>query len=182
MNLNDHPELQAAIIAMEPKKKDNLLLRLIRKDKLLVEQLHFRLLEDEKDLLDRVEKLKNQIDDSLYDLKDTIQTTFSHNGFKELNSTVRSLHGRIGHHEKVTRDALSDVDCRVYVLKALFENYPEFFQYTLIKSGAKFQKYILGRIAHLFKKYDKLHEDYQFDFAEDITFIQDFISKNRHLE
>lgn len=177
MNLKDYPELQAAILAMPQKKKDSLLFRLIRKDKLLVEQLHYRLLENENDLEKRTEELKNTIRLSLLDKKEAIKATSTSAGFKILNSTFRTLHGQIGHHEKVTRDLLSDVDCRIYAMLLLFENYPEYFGKTLLKIGERFHKYVVGRVTHLLKKYDKLHEDYQFDVYEDILFIQNFAAE-----
>lgn len=177
MNLKDYPELQSAILAMPQKKKDSLLFRLIQKDKLLVEQLHYRLLEDQEDLNKRTGKLKNSIRLSLLDKKEAIKASPTATGFKMLNSTFRSLHGQIGHHEKVTRDLLSDVDCRIYVILLLFENYPEYFGKTLLKVGERFHKYVLGRATHLLKKYDRLHEDYQFDFYEDVQFIQNFAAE-----
>ena len=62
MNLKDVPELKSAILDLPIKEKDKLLLRLINKDETLVEHLHFQLLEDENDLIDRTKKVYEKID------------------------------------------------------------------------------------------------------------------------
>ena len=50
------PELKTAILELPEKEKDKLLLRLIRKDRTLIQQLHFQLLEGPTDLEDRHER------------------------------------------------------------------------------------------------------------------------------
>ena len=65
MLLKDHKDLKAAITAIPDKEKDKLLLRLIAKDKVLTEHLHFKLLEDESDLEERHQLLKEEIDESV---------------------------------------------------------------------------------------------------------------------
>ena len=46
MKLSEHKELKKEILALPVKEKDKLLLRLVAKDKVLTEHLHFLLLED----------------------------------------------------------------------------------------------------------------------------------------
>lgn len=62
MNLKQVPELKNAILDLPSKEKDKILLRLINKDETLVEHLHFQLLEDENDLIDRVNIIYEKID------------------------------------------------------------------------------------------------------------------------
>jgi hypothetical protein len=69
MKLSEHKDLKASIINLPPKEKDKLLLRLIAKDKVLTEHLHFKLLEDELDLEDRKNRIKSDIDDSIPEIK-----------------------------------------------------------------------------------------------------------------
>ena len=62
LNVNRIPELKQEILDLTEKEKNQLLIRLINKDQLLIEQLHFRLLENEFDLIQRFEDLKLEID------------------------------------------------------------------------------------------------------------------------
>src|SRR5690606_21645841 len=57
-----NPDLKEAILRLPEKEKDKLLMRLIRKDLTLVNQLQFQLLEDQGDLEDRRKKTLRNID------------------------------------------------------------------------------------------------------------------------
>ena len=68
MLLKEHKDLKQAIVNLPPKEKDKLLLRLIAKDKVLTEHLHFKLLENEQDLNARHLALKSTIDEAIEQL------------------------------------------------------------------------------------------------------------------
>lgn len=182
MSLKNSPYLKSAILAMPQKEKDKLLLRLVNKDNLLLQQLHFRLLEDEDDLQRRTEDLKALIKESLQALEIEIRGVIDYRNFKTLNNIARHLHGAISLHEKVTRDKISDMECRLLIITELFGNFSAFFNPTLITSGTKFQKYISGRVKHILQKYDKLHEDIKFDYQDEIEIIEDFIEQREFWE
>lgn len=167
---------------MPQKDKDTLLIRLVRKDKLLIEQLHYRLLENEADLEHRVKNLKSLIQDSLDANFNKLDPPLNAQKYRLLNQTIRNLHGAIGLHEKTTRDKISDIECRILALKLLFELYPAYFKPTLLSTGWKFQKYITGRVNHVLMKYSRLHEDYQFDYYNDIEFIKNFVLQSECLD
>src|SRR3546814_11074626 len=57
MSLNKLPNLKSAILNLPEKERDKLLVRLINKDKVLIQQLHYQLLEDEFDLDERKENV-----------------------------------------------------------------------------------------------------------------------------
>ncbi len=63
MLLSEHKDLKMEIRSLPEKEKDKLLLRLIAKDKVLTEHLHFKLLEDESDLGARHDKLHEEINE-----------------------------------------------------------------------------------------------------------------------
>ena len=67
LNVNQIPALKQAVLDLTEKEKNQLLIRLINKDQVLIEQLHFRLLEDEMDLIKRYEDLKDEIESTLND-------------------------------------------------------------------------------------------------------------------
>jgi DNA repair exonuclease SbcCD ATPase subunit len=61
MSLHQDAELKKAVLDLPQKEKDKLLVRLISKDKMLIKQLHFQLLENAEDLEERIEKLRKQL-------------------------------------------------------------------------------------------------------------------------
>ena len=65
LNVNQIPNLKQEILDLPEKEKNQLLIRLINKDQVLIEQLHFRLLENEWDLIQRFEALKEEILETL---------------------------------------------------------------------------------------------------------------------
>ena len=54
-------ELEKAILSLPVKDKDKMLLKLVAKSELLIQQLNFQLLEDESDLKEKREEIKSTI-------------------------------------------------------------------------------------------------------------------------
>lgn len=166
MLLKDHKDLKAAITAIPPKEKDKLLLRLIAKDKVLTEHLHFKLLEDESDLELRRESLTEEIDASISDLR-----KMKRSGSKEALVVLRKLNGRVNHHYKVTKDPNTEVELRLYLLKVLPLGYNEGVFSPLAKFNERLKTYFLRTTLALYKKYEKLHEDFQYDLKDEFNML-----------
>lgn len=166
MLLKDHKDLKAAIIAIPPKEKDKLLLRLIAKDKVLTEHLHYKLLEDEADLEDRHVLLTAEIDESVSAVLKMRKSTS-----KDALAVFRKLNGRINHHYKVTKDINTEIDLRLHLLKIIPLDYNEGILSALAKFNERLRIYFLRTTLALYKKIVKLHEDIQFDLKEDFTFL-----------
>lgn len=181
MSLHKDPDLKKAVLSLPQKEKDKLLVRLINKDKMLIKQLHFQLLEDEQDLENRIYKLKKTLYElfedtmSIYKIKN--QSSFQH--YKNLNSLMRDASGIINEHEKVTKDKFSEVECRIFILKEAFKRYPTLFNESLSTTAFKLHKYTSLRIKATITKYKKLHEDLQFDLKEELENILSFASTHR---
>jgi predicted component of type VI protein secretion system len=90
MLLSEHKDLKLAIRSLPEKEKDKLLLRLVAKDKVLTEHLHFKLLENEQDLSDRCEALMERIDRSIAELLDNRKLTSKDTLAKMRGCRVRS--------------------------------------------------------------------------------------------
>jgi hypothetical protein len=99
MILSEHKDLKYAITGLPAKDKDKLLLRLIAKDKILTEHLHFKLLEDTSDLEARRLALSELIEENISEL-----TASSRFNVKDALLLLRTLNGKINHHYKVTKD------------------------------------------------------------------------------
>jgi len=166
MSIHQDPELKKAVLNLPFKEKDKLLLRLISKDKMLIKQLHFQLLEDESDLEQRIENLRKLLK-QIFDIGES-HTFNSPNlsNFVGLSKLVKQASGMVNEHEKITKDKLSEVEFRIYILQRAIISYPTLFTSSYQSAAHKLQKYIAGRIKHAVAKYDKIHEDHQFDFRE----------------
>jgi hypothetical protein len=162
MLLKEHKDLKVAILSIPLKEKDKLLLRLIAKDKILTEHLHFKLLEDVLDLQKRHEDLKTEIDNSihmlLFDKKPSA---------KDVLAMLRKLNGKINHHYKVTKEINSEVELRIHLLNVIPLNLREgLFSYSNAYTD-KLINYFLRTAKSAFVKYSKLHEDLQFDLKDE---------------
>ncbi|MFZ4862307.1 hypothetical protein ACL9RF_08980 [Sphingobacterium sp. Mn56C] len=173
MSLHKDPELKEAVLSLPAKEKDKLLVRLIGKDKMLIKQLHFQLLEDETDLEERIERLRERLKQALDPKFSGIRNEGTYSNYKALMVLLRNSSGLINEHEKVTKDKLSEVEFRLFILAEAFRRYPVLFERNFLLAADKLHLYISGRKKITLAKYDKLHEDYQFDLREDWALIKE---------
>jgi hypothetical protein len=154
---------------LTPEQKDKLLLKLFRKDPLLVEKLAFEFFEDKSDLTHRVNVLKDNINQSV------TPNRLPWNTPGELMMLMRTLNGRITEHVKVTKDKYGEVELTLLLLNTAFERF-----WTMLNDkkqrADKFSEYILRRTVILFKNLSKLHEDNYLDFKEDLKKLMDFLN------
>lgn len=166
MLLKDHKDLKTAIIALPPKEKDALLLRLIAKDKVLTEHLHFKLLEDESDLENRYLSLEEEINDAIAELQSLKKA-----GSKDALSVMRKLNGRVNHHYKVTKDLNTEIELRLHLLHVIQIGYHENLFSPMAKYNDRLKSYFIRTTLALYKKYVKLHEDLQFDLMDKFNLL-----------
>ena len=164
-------ELEEAILSLSQKEKNKLLIRLINKDELLVEQLQFKLLEgSETDLKYRVTNII-----------EAINLTFSTQSiryFKDLIYYTRELVTLINRHFKVTKDKKGELELLIHLFKVantassnLKINLRDF------TSKSKYKEYSLTKVAKMETLLKAIHEDYKIEFEEDFEEINDFIRK-----
>lgn len=174
MFLSAHKDLKAAITALPEKEKDKLLLRLIAKDKILTEHLHFKLLEDEGDLEARRATLLEEIDDaiSLLNAEKRLHP-------KETLSVMRNLNGKINLHYKVTKDGSSEMELRLHLLNSLPIDIKDAVYSPLQVYNEKLIAYFVRTTLSAYKKYLKMHEDLQFDFSDAFQQVLDKIHQGK---
>ena len=164
MKLSEHKELKIEILALPPKEKDKLLLRLVAKDKVLTEHLHFLLLEDESNLRDRVSAIKEQILETMENLKSSKNTNA-----KEVLSILRKLAKAVNHNFRVTKTNFEDVDLRIF----LFNNTITKFKSGMFSSYKNYEQlfgtYFVKSTLITLRKFYKLHEDLQYDLKNDMN-------------
>ncbi|SFS96962.1 hypothetical protein [Sphingobacterium wenxiniae] len=178
MSLHKQPDLKEAVLNLSQKEKDKLLVRLVGKDKMLMKQLHFQLLEDQIDLEDRIEKLKERLQDLFAEGRHSIKNLPMYSHYKGLQMLLRQASGIINEHEKITKDKFSEVECRIYILKEAFQRFPRLFEPTAIHPGLKLAEYVKARLRITTNKFDKLHEDLQFDLQESMQQVLDFAQEH----
>lgn len=161
MLLSEHKELKLEIKSLPEKEKDKLLLRLIAKDKILTEHLHFKLMENEQDLLDRQEALRHLIDEEIAGLLTNKKITS-----KDALLKMRKLNGSITHHFKVTKDLNSEIELRIHLFQGIPIDFYENMFSSFYKFNEKLMVYYAKSVLSVFNKYQKLHEDIQFDLKD----------------
>jgi len=157
MKLAEHKDLKNAITDLPVKEKDKLLLRLIAKDKVLTEHLHYRLLEDEQDLDYRKEKIKSDIQSQITELRKL--------SVKEALVKVRKMITSVNHFYKVTKDTFGEVELKIFILSSIPLDYKRsLFGYK--DFGFLFVTFYIKTVQVTLNKLAKLHEDLQFDLSE----------------
>lgn len=166
-------DLEEAIIALPSKEKNKLLIRLINKDKILVEQLHFKLLEDsEFDL-----KLRfDQVADKIEELKITV-----HIKSRELLVLQRTYFAMITHHKRITGDKLGEVRLGILLIKKMVEGFSDVFNKPDLKYNFKLNEYNIKKMNLLIKSLKGLHEDYRIEFEDDMNDILQFFYNGIHI-
>jgi len=164
MKLSEHKDLKKEILALPVKEKDKLLLRLVAKDKVLTEHLHFLLLEDESNLRDRVAFITSEITQILEELQVTPKTSS-----KDTLLLLRKLTKQINHFYKVTKADFEEIQLKLLMFNAS----PMKFRFKVHSSTKNYEEllanYVVKSILVVLRKFDKLHEDLQFDLKEEVN-------------
>ncbi|MGY3053436.1 hypothetical protein ACVWYG_001636 [Pedobacter sp. UYEF25] len=160
MKLSEHKDLKEAIMALPEKEKDKLLLRLVAKDKILTEHLHFRLLETEIDLHARKEVIAKEIGN--------VVASIQHVSYRDALYYFRQMTTIINHFFKITKDSYSEVELKVLLLNSMpiLFNTPH---YRGKDFGFQFAVFFVKSADAVIKKVEKLHEDLQFDLTDDVN-------------
>ncbi len=173
MKLSAHKDLKKEILNLSPIEKDKLLLRLVAKDKVLTEHLHFLLLENETDLQDRIIAIK----DSFYAAADELNLTKYHTK-RDVLIVLRKQTKQINHFLRVTKAIFDDVDLRIFMLNiipfgAALKTVSSYKDYQVL-----FNIYVVKTALQTLKKFYKLHPDLQFDLKENFEILLAKIHKS----
>jgi hypothetical protein len=160
-------ELEKAVLSLPQKEKDKLIIRLIGKNELLINQLNFQLLEDESDLPYKRAEIKNQI------LK---VSKMYHSTAGWMMMDMRELNGRVTNHVKITKDKYGEVELILFLLNTFFDNQLPNLEHYNSKTDT-ISLYISKRTEFLMKKLPKLHEDYYVEFEQDVNKLLERVHK-----
>lgn len=169
MSLHQQPELKKAILGLPQQERDKLLVRLVGKDRLLMKQLHFQLLEDESDLNERIEAVRQQLVHVIEQTTGNIPNENQRVYADELMKALKYGSGFINEHVAVTKDKMSELQFRLFLVSQSFAHFDRLFEPHLYGRNDRLLKYQAGRIKYMLGKYEKLHEDLQFEFREELN-------------
>jgi hypothetical protein len=167
-------EFKEAISHLPDKEKDKLILRLLKKDLVLANRLHFELVsttsleESRSKMEERIITEAKRMDDRFYSV-----------GY--LNMDVRFLSGEITEHVKITKDKFGDASLNLLLLIEVLKNNNG---NILTLSPGKARKFCIAIIARIFKVLiliNKMHQDYMLEFQDDLKELSSLMAENSHL-
>lgn len=161
MKLSEHKDLKKEILALPAREKDKLLLRLVAKDKVLTEHLHYVLMEGEADLGDRILAVEAEIDRA----SEILAANNSANAKATLTS-LRSMAKLVSHFYKITKSARGEVELRLYFLAQVPLDAKFSLSSAMWDFNDKLAAYYVKTTQSTLQKFYKLHEDIQFDLTE----------------
>lgn len=179
MSLSQQPHLKEAILSLSEKEKDKLLVRLINKDKKLIEQLHFLLLENEDDLIKRIKDCELHLNNVFKRMSSGIGKTPKYNKHRELTGYLKSASGLVNEHASITKNKESELHLRLLILEHSFEVYTEFYTTFIESNKASIHfEYQIARLKAVLNLYNKLHEDLQYEYKSRLLEIIHFIKNS----
>jgi hypothetical protein len=169
MKLDSH--LKNAITALPVKEKDKLLLRLVAKDKKLVNRLIFELLEHGETRDERAQDLRRALERGL---PEKGRPNFS---IQLLQGELRNWSARITEHVDATKDKPGEIALQAFMLLEAFRRHWDVLQRTSARRAAPFALYLVRRVGSLLKKVKGVHEDYYIEFRRDLNELLHYIWK-----
>ena len=152
-------DFKDALKGLPEKEKDKLLLRLLKKDLSLANQLYFQLIETRS-----VEELRTEVETKIVKFLKNRGNQFYSPGV--LMMVLRDTSGMINEHVSNTKDKYGDpyLNC-VMLINTLQANREHLLDCTKYESF-KLYAYIVARIFKILSQVKVLHEDLQYDFQE----------------
>lgn len=155
-------ELKKEIKSLPSKEKDKLLLRLIPKDSKLVDQLFYKLVEEEGTLELRRDDMREYISTrvNLYPNK--------YYSSVYLRLEMRDISGKINYHVAITKDKLGEIEFNLQMLNGLLSKNKSRLQSESKYLAEKLNDYVIKRAIKLVKLINAIHEDYRLEFSEEM--------------
>ncbi|KUG09817.1 hypothetical protein [Solirubrum puertoriconensis] len=153
------PDLRKALLNLPQKEKDQLLVRLVCQDKVLTEQLQFRLLEGPEALEDRRERLRERLDDPVRGYHQTPN---------DLLLILRQLQNQISYHAKITGDTFGEAELTVRLLNNVFRHQPASVA-RLSGPNQPLLNHVVRRTDTVLRQAEKLETDYHIELADAVN-------------
>ena len=167
-------EFKDAIANLPSKEKDKLLLRLLKKDLALANQLNFQFVST-----DSVENRREQYKRSLVMGIKRMTKAFYSPGY--LMMDIRELSGQINEHVSITKDKYGEILLNIFLLKESLRLNNKNLKNHKIGKTHKLYVYILNKLFKILTLINALHEDLKLEFEEPLSNLANIISENHAL-
>ncbi|NVO09293.1 MAG: hypothetical protein HXX16_04950 [Bacteroidales bacterium] len=168
------PELKKALQMLSNDEKDKLILRLLKNDLHLANQLRFKLVETDS-AEDKREQLKTHIIEQIQLATERYYSP----GY--LLMDARDISGKITEHVSITKDKLGEIVLNCLMLRLLLQHNNNRIASQKYGAAYTLSIYIVARVFKILMLIQKQHEDLHIEFQEDIEAIGELIGKNPNI-
>lgn len=164
-------EFREAVINLSIKEKDKLLLRLLKRDIPLANQLYFELVSTQT-----VEERREELEELV--VKRVAAMNRHSSSIQDLLVKTRSLSGDITEQVKITKDKFGEISLNLLMLNEILKS--NTLKISLFSKGKpqKFAVYVIARAFKLLVLIRSMHEDYLVDFKSDLERLGTLIAEN----
>ena len=168
-------EFKEALSHLSSTEKDKLILRLLKKDLALANQLLFELVNT-----NTVDEQRDLTKKSILSQAKRTKEQFYSIGY--LNMDVRYLSGEINEHVKTTKDKFGEAQLNLVMLnEILYQNKTNILSCKFTVKTRKFCTAVISRTFKILILISKLDHDYLIEFEEDLKKLGQHISENKYL-
>jgi hypothetical protein len=158
-----------ALQALPAKEKDKLILKLLKKDLNVANQLYFELVNT-----DTVEDKRNEVQTYIQKRMASVSERFFSMG--HLLMDVRDASGVINEHVNITKDKYGEIDLNCYLLYQVLLLNKLRFGTQSYQSSYTMCIYIIARIYKILTLIKKQHEDLHLEFKDSVVQLGNMLS------
>jgi hypothetical protein len=167
-------EFKEAIAHLPDKEKDKLILRLLRKDLNLANELHFKLVNT-----DSVEDFRDKLQKRMVQLVDKMNAQYYSIGY--LHADVRFASGEINEHVQITKDKYGNASLNLFLINRVLNNFNRSIEKASWSAVQKFADSLVARAFKIVLLIRKLDEDFHFEFEEGLKELGNYFGNNPNL-
>ncbi len=167
-------EFKDTILGLPQSEKDKLLLTLLKKNKVMSQELYFNLID------------ADSVDDHQQKIEEVIIEKVAYFATKRytpsyLIKRMRSVVKLINNHVKITKDKMGDSYLTLILLVETLETFNANLNKTTPGQARKLCLFILTKTFKILIGITKLHEDYHLEYKEGLEKLGHLINDNKHL-
>jgi len=164
------PEFKEAVLHLSEKEKDKLLIRLLKKDKNLVNRLYFELIDD-KNVDDHRAVLEKRVFQRSNEISSYAKS------LNQLKVLTGYLSGEISEHVRITKDKFGEISLNLLMLTTILKNTRRLFRKSNGFQAKKFCVYVVVRTFRTLVLIQKMHEDLLLEFEEPLAELGHLIAE-----
>lgn len=164
-------DFKKALAQLPSEEKDKLILRLLRRDLVLANQLYFELLSTQS-----VEDRRKEMEARIRKRVAHMINTYYSPGY--LLVDMRYLSGEITEHVKITRDKVGEPALNILMLTEVLKKLGDRIAHVKPAKSHTFCIYVIARAFRILVQIKALHEDYFIDFEGGLRELGGLIGEN----